>query len=613
MDNIEAPRAPLTCASQSASRRGLLLIGVYATLAAAYLVWRATTLNPDAKWISIALFAVEVSAITASVAQMCLFRFRASKREIPFSLPKDASVAVIIPVHREPIGVVLPTISAALRIEYPHETWVLDDGRDPALEKLCRTLGVNYLVRDDRRHYKAGNINHFLERTTCEFILCLDADGIAHPKILHKTLGYFADPEVAFVQPPLEIYNERSFEHDPGEVVRGEVWYENIILHKVMQPALGAHGSALWTGSGGLLRVSALRSIGGVAIESFNDDVTTTYKLFEKRWRSAYHPQALVKALCPYTPRDYLAQRNRWSRGGAQMHRIFNPLTARNMNWVKRLALFLSFDYWLFQPFRFLFFMLLPGVVALLETPPILANPGLFALTFVALFISRQASFSVNFGGYVGGALNLVLAYAALQHRLAATWTYVTGNRKNFVTTAKGKAAASAASSRVERTDEIPFLLWPLALVNAAAIAKLVFLAVTGSMSAWQLGWIAVGIFFAWQHLVIISKAIGRIRDPQYRPERRAAWRFALPVTASLDGEQVPIEDVSVSGVRLRSQRPLDRSGPVRLTFEIDHEPLTLSGTFARSQGDTWCLQWQAGQELELSRVCAAYGMRLWP
>src|SRR5919107_5554310 len=61
--------------------------------------------------------------------------------------------------------------------------------------------------QDRPRHAKAGNLNNALFMTTGEFLMILDADQIPSPEILHRTLGWFEDPEVAFVQTPQWFYN----------------------------------------------------------------------------------------------------------------------------------------------------------------------------------------------------------------------------------------------------------------------------------------------------------------------------------------------------------------------------------------------------------------------
>ena len=39
------------------------------------------------------------------------------------------------------------TALAARAMDYPHETWILDDGNREAMRKMAQSLGVRYLSR----------------------------------------------------------------------------------------------------------------------------------------------------------------------------------------------------------------------------------------------------------------------------------------------------------------------------------------------------------------------------------------------------------------------------------------------------------------------------------
>src|SRR6185312_4229595 len=103
------------------------------------------------------------------------------------------------------------SIADAKRIRRPHgldlRIHVLDDGRRPAMRQVAAEEGVNYLTRASNVGFKAGNLRHGMEHTTGDFILILDADTRPFPSILERTLGYFRDPGVAFVQTPQWFYD----------------------------------------------------------------------------------------------------------------------------------------------------------------------------------------------------------------------------------------------------------------------------------------------------------------------------------------------------------------------------------------------------------------------
>ncbi len=61
---------------------------------------------------------------------------------------------------------------------------------------------MHYISRSNNIGFKAGNLRNAMEQTSGDFILICDADTRVFPTILEHTLGYFTDPDVAWVQTP---------------------------------------------------------------------------------------------------------------------------------------------------------------------------------------------------------------------------------------------------------------------------------------------------------------------------------------------------------------------------------------------------------------------------
>jgi cellulose synthase/poly-beta-1,6-N-acetylglucosamine synthase-like glycosyltransferase len=124
-------------------------------------------------------------------------------------------------------------------------------------------LGIGYIRREGNEQAKAGNLNHALEVTEGEFILQLDADHVPMADILHRLLGFFEDPKVAFVQSPQDFYNDDSFTHDVDEQGR-RIWEEQRIFFTIIQPGKDRWNAAFFCGSCGIIRRSAFEEIGGI-------------------------------------------------------------------------------------------------------------------------------------------------------------------------------------------------------------------------------------------------------------------------------------------------------------------------------------------------------------
>ena len=69
---------------------------------------------------------------------------------------KVAAVTSIVP-HAESIEMLEITLRALIALEYPHETWVLDEENDEHVKKLCIMLGVNHFSRKNCSQYQADS------------------------------------------------------------------------------------------------------------------------------------------------------------------------------------------------------------------------------------------------------------------------------------------------------------------------------------------------------------------------------------------------------------------------------------------------------------------------
>jgi cellulose synthase (UDP-forming) len=235
-----------------------LLIAINLLLGFYYLSWRyRASINWSAWPIALGLLAAE----TYSYSNAWLFGltiWRLLKRGDSPTPQPGATVDVLIPCYNEPIDLVRDTAIAARDIRWPHNTYILDDDNSPDMRAMADEVGVGYIIRsvdwtDKKRHAKAGNINNALLQTQGEFILILDADQIPSPQILDRTLGYFGDPMVAFVQTPQWFYNV-----PPGDPFGSQA----PLFYGPIQQGKDGWNAAFFCGSNAVLRREALMQVG---------------------------------------------------------------------------------------------------------------------------------------------------------------------------------------------------------------------------------------------------------------------------------------------------------------------------------------------------------------
>lgn len=124
---------------------------------------------------------------------------------------RNIRVDLFIATYSEEEELVRLSIKDAKKVKYPHnidlEIYILDDGRRPSMKAVCDEEGIGYITRDNNIGYKAGNMRNAMEKTFGDFIVICDADTRVFPTILEDTLGYFRDPDVAWVQTPQWFYD----------------------------------------------------------------------------------------------------------------------------------------------------------------------------------------------------------------------------------------------------------------------------------------------------------------------------------------------------------------------------------------------------------------------
>ena len=235
------------------------VIGIVAcALGLNYILWRYLfSLNMQALWFSIPM----VIAETYGIVDMLLFVFMSWNKPDRTSPPPphQADADIFITTYNEPEDLVAMTAKAAMRIDWPDKkVYILDDGARESMKAVAQQIGCGYITRGKEwekkpRHAKAGNINNALLQTSGEFILILDADQIPAPEILQKTLGFFADPALAFVQTPQYFYNL-----PPGDPFGNEA----SLFYGPIQQGKDGWNAAFFCGSNAVLRREALMQLG---------------------------------------------------------------------------------------------------------------------------------------------------------------------------------------------------------------------------------------------------------------------------------------------------------------------------------------------------------------
>jgi cellulose synthase (UDP-forming) len=292
-----------------------------------YIIWRyAATLNRAALWFAIPVVVAESYSLI-STALFVLNLWRPTRRVSPPPI-EGATVDVFITTYNESIDLVRRTAEAATQIRWPSDSsspllnvYVLDDGGRPEMAAVTQELGCGYISRGDEwvgkpRHAKAGNVNNALLETSGEYVLILDCDQIPDPRFVERTIGYFRDELVAFVQTPQRFYNI-----PPGDPFGADA----SLFYGPVQQGKDGWNAAFFCGSNAILRREALMQLGLIdyAIE-MEQRVTRRLRQLERgvaraQRRARGDPQ--VKAALERLEAD-LAEAHQALEEGAPLERV---------------------------------------------------------------------------------------------------------------------------------------------------------------------------------------------------------------------------------------------------------------------------------------------------
>ena len=277
-----------------------------------------------------AVIAVEAVRLIQNLA-VWVYAFKA-KDPIPLTPPSGLRVAMLTTIvpSKEPIEIVERTLLAMKQVLYDGhvDVWILDEGNDPAVQAMARRIGVNHFSRKGRPEYnqadgefraktKSGNHNSWRAEHEHRYdvVSQMDPDHVPLTCFLERTLGYFRDPDVAFVVAP-QVYGNM---YDNWVAHGASV--QQYLFSGVVERGGNGMDAPLLIGTNHLYRPTAWRQIGGYQDSIIEDHLTsmrvqsTVNPATDRRWKGVYTPDVLAVGEGPTSWTDYFNQQKRWAYG----------------------------------------------------------------------------------------------------------------------------------------------------------------------------------------------------------------------------------------------------------------------------------------------------------
>ena len=363
-----------------------------------YIMWRITTLS----YYSVLSFILSVALLIAEImGLMQFFTFQylfMKKYQVEIKTLNDfgnndmPNVDILICTYNEGVNLLEKTIAAAKNITYPvgkMKIYVCDDGRRNEVKALCKDYNVGYITRDSNEGAKAGNINNALTKTTGELFAVLDADMLPKKNFLERTIGYFIDENVAFVQTPQVYYNQDMYQYN----LKRKVPNEQDFFMRDIQDARASINAVLHVGTNAIFRKRCVLEIGGYPTSSITEDMAVGMLLQEKKFRTIFINEVLVLGLSASTFTDLVQQRDRWCRGNIQVIREYNPLFRKGLTIGQKIAYFDGVLYW-FSSIQKMIYVISPLIYLLFAIIIINTTMDKLILYYVPFILGQLLIFS---------------------------------------------------------------------------------------------------------------------------------------------------------------------------------------------------------------------------
>jgi cellulose synthase/poly-beta-1,6-N-acetylglucosamine synthase-like glycosyltransferase len=447
--------------------------------------------------------------LLTETSEWVLSLWRVERKAAPASAGRAfPRVAIHVPTHREPPQMVIATLNALARLDYPDfEVIVLDNNTPDAadwrpVQAHCQTLGPRFRFYhfDAMQGFKAGALNKALELTDprATLIAVIDSDYQVEPAWLQRAVPPFADERVALVQAPQD-YRDANY-----GVLKRCVYEEYRAFFHIGMVERDEHNAIIQHGTMCVVRRAALAAVGGWAPWCITEDTELGLRLFAAGYVAHFLPQSLGRGLMPDTYAAYKTQRYRWVYGAMQiLKRHAGSLFTRDsqLTLAQRYHFLAGWLPWFADAFGLLFSMLAVVWTALVVVAPKTFDVPLTALSAVALalFFIKTVKTVVLHWRKVGAGGSASIAAALTGLALAYTvargvWFGLFTRSSPFVRTPKCEASAPIWSAlRMSAAESVM-----LALLGAALVASFTLIGVDDpAEQVWVLALVVMAVPYA--------------------------------------------------------------------------------------------------------------------
>lgn len=267
------------------------------------------------------------------------------------------------------------------------------------------------------------------------------------PGFCERMLGYFRDPNVAFVVGPQVYGNYDNFVTKCAES-------QQFVFHGLIQRLGNRFGVPMFVGTNNAVRITALKAIGGLQ-DSVTEDFATSLHWHSSRnpktggrWRSVYTPDVLAVGEGPATFSDFFTQQHRWSRGTFECLSGRYWRCLRSFSWGARLYYSLISSYYPSAAVGWILGAINCMLYLLLGSTGIQVHPQVWIAVYTDLAFVQFCLYASNRKHNVGphevagssGVAGMFISVLAAPIYVVALLGTLLRSRNRFVVTPKGES-----------------------------------------------------------------------------------------------------------------------------------------------------------------------------
>jgi len=241
----------------------------------------------------------------------------------PSTHPK---VSVHVPIYNEPPEMVIETLAALNRLDYPdYEVIVVDNNtEEPSswlpVEAWCNQQENNkfrFFHVNPLSGFKAGALNYALQKTAAdaELVAVIDSDYVVDPAWLMDCTALFEDSSVSIVQAP------QDYRDDGQSAFKSMIYCEYAGFFGIGMVNRDARNAIIQHGTMTIVRRDALDGVEGWSEWCITEDAELGLRILAEGHRAIYVPKSYGRGLMPDNFLDYKKQRFRWAYGSVLIMR----------------------------------------------------------------------------------------------------------------------------------------------------------------------------------------------------------------------------------------------------------------------------------------------------